>query len=82
LTGLDRLPTRVFRKEGHVPAKRLSMRKLREFLRLHFEHKPSARAIARSLSISPSTAQGYVSRIRVAGLSWPLLAALEVSRGS
>lgn len=53
------------------------MRKLREFLRLHFEHKLSARAIARSLSISPSTAQGYVSRIRVAGLSWPLPAELE-----
>ncbi len=53
------------------------MRKLREFLRLHFEHKLSARAIARSLSISPSTAQGYVSRIRVAALSWPLPAELE-----
>lgn len=53
------------------------MRKLREFLRLHFEHKLSARAIARSLSISPSTAQGYVSRIRVAALSWPLSAELE-----
>ncbi len=48
------------------------MRKLREFLRLHFEHQLSARAIARSVSISPSTAQGYVSRIRVAGLKWPL----------
>lgn len=48
------------------------MRKLREFLRLHFENQLSARAIARSVSISPSTAQGYVSRIRVAGLKWPL----------
>lgn len=53
------------------------MRKLREFLRLHFEHKLSARAIARSLSISPSTAQSYVSRIRVAALKWPLPAELE-----
>lgn len=48
------------------------MRKLREFLRLHFENKLSARAIAKSVGMSPSTAQGYVSRIRVAGLTWPL----------
>jgi len=43
-----------------MPAERLSMRKLREFLRLHFENKLSARAIARSIGISASTAQGYV----------------------
>lgn len=55
-----------------MPAERLSMRKLREFLRLHFEAKLSARAIARSIHVSPSTAQGYVSRIRAAGLTWPL----------
>lgn len=60
-----------------MPAERLSMRKLREFLRLHFEHKLSARAIARSLSISPSTAQDNVSRTRVAALSSPLPAELE-----
>lgn len=48
------------------------MRKLREFLRLHFENKLPARAIARSIQVSPSTAQGYVSRIRAAGLAWPL----------
>ena len=45
------------------------MRKLREFLRLHFVNQLSARAIARSLGISPSTAQGYVARIRVSGKS-------------
>ena len=55
-----------------MPAERLSMRKLREFLRLHFENKLSARAIARSIQVSPSTAQGYVSRVRAAGLTWPL----------
>jgi transposase len=48
------------------------MRKLREFLRLHFENKLSARAIARSVTISPSTAQVYLSRIRIAGVTWPL----------
>jgi transposase len=53
------------------------MRKLREFLRLHFENKLSARAIARSVSISPATAHAYVSRIRGAGLTWPLPAELD-----
>lgn len=55
-----------------MSAERLSVRKLREFLRLHLEVKLSGRGIARSLGISPSTAQGYVSRIRAAGLKWPL----------
>jgi len=55
-----------------VPAERLSMRKLKEFLRLHLEKKMSGRAIAKSVGISPSTAHGYVSRIRTAGLTWPL----------
>ena len=45
---------------------------MREFLRLHFETKLSGRAIAKSVSISPSTAQGYLGRIRIAGLKWPL----------
>lgn len=55
-----------------MSAERLSMRKLREFLRLHFENKVSGRAISRSLRISASTAQNYLSRIRAAGLTWPL----------
>ena len=53
------------------------MRKMREFLRLHFEHGLSGRAIAKSLSISPSTAQGYKARIRLAGLTWPLPVELD-----
>ena len=60
-----------------MPAERLSMRKLREFLRLHFENKLSGRAIARSVGISASTAQGYLGRIRAAGLTWPLAAELD-----
>lgn len=59
-------------KEVHVSAERLSMRKLREVVRLHLEQKLSTRAIARSIGASPSTVGEYVSRIRVAGLSWPL----------
>lgn len=53
-------------------AERLSMRKLREVLRLHLELGMSARAIARSCVLSPSTVSGYLGRARVAKLSWPL----------
>jgi transposase len=53
------------------------MRKLREVLKLYLHHKLTGRAIARSVSISPSTATGYLARIRVAGLSWPLPTELD-----
>ena len=55
-----------------MAAERLSMRKLREILRLHLELGMSARAIARSCSLSPSTVSGYLGRVKVAKLSWPL----------
>lgn len=48
------------------------MRKLREFLRLHLEQHLSGRAIGRSLTISPATAQSYMARVRLAALAWPL----------
>jgi DNA-binding transcriptional ArsR family regulator len=48
------------------------MRKLREILRLHLELGMSARSIARSCSLSPSTVSGYLGRVKVAKLSWPL----------
>jgi transposase len=55
-----------------MPAERLSMRKLREILRLHFENKLSGRAIARSCRASCSTVQDYLRRAEVAKLAWPL----------
>jgi len=51
---------------------RLTMRKIREVLRLKWECKLSNRAIARSCSISPSTVGEYLRRAQEAGLSWPL----------
>ncbi len=53
------------------------MRKLREFVRLYLENGLSARAIARSVKVSPSTASIYVSRIRAAGVKWPLSPELD-----
>jgi len=55
-----------------MPKKRLSMRKIREILRLRYEHKRSTREIATSISASPSTVAECLGRARVAGLKWPV----------
>jgi transposase len=51
---------------------KLSVRKIREVLRLKYEAGLSNRAIARACSISNSTVGDYVVRARRAGLTWPL----------
>ena len=55
-----------------MPAKRVSMRKLKEILRLKFQHHLSDRAIGRSCRISHRTVADYVNRFVDSGLSWPL----------
>jgi transposase len=60
-----------------MSAERLSMRMLREVLRLFLAAGVSQRAIARSLSVSTSTVNGYIGRARVAGLTWPLSPELD-----
>jgi transposase len=55
-----------------MPAKRLSMRKIKEVLRLKFELQLKNREIARSCSIPHSTVANYLSRAGAAGLIWPL----------
>lgn len=60
-----------------MPAKRLSMRKLKEVLRLHFEHDFSNRAISRACSISPTTVAAYITRFVRSGMSWPLSEELD-----
>lgn len=54
-----------------MAAERLSMRKIKEFLRLRAAGH-SNRSIAQSLGISHSTARLYRQRVEAAGLSWPL----------
>jgi transposase len=56
-----------------MPAMRLTMRKIKEILRLKFELKLKNREIARSCLIPPSTVANYIRRARAAGLTWPLL---------
>ena len=56
---------------------RIPMRKLRAVLRLRLDGGLSARAIARSCRLSVSTVSGYLGRIAVAQVAWPLPAALD-----
>jgi len=51
---------------------RLSMRKIKEVLRLKWGSGLSNRAIARSCRISHSTVSEYVKRASAVGLKWPL----------
>jgi transposase len=55
-----------------MPGKRLSMRKIRETLRLKYECGSSTREIGKSCCIGRSTAGDYLRRAKEAGLSWPL----------
>jgi hypothetical protein len=52
--------------------RRLSMRKIKEVLRLKWGHNLSNRQIAKSCSIFHSTVKEYLIRPKQAGLSWPL----------
>ena len=55
-----------------MPAERLSMRKVREILRLSWGGKLSTRAVAQSCGIGRTTVREYLQRARRAGLLWPL----------
>ena len=56
--------------------RQLTMRQIREILRLYFEQKLSHRAIHRSLNLGVSTVGEVVRRASVAGYTWPLPEAL------
>src|SRR3989442_15868499 len=55
-----------------MPAQRLSMRQVREVLRLKWACGLSDRKIAQRLRVSRPTVAEYVRRAQAAGLSWPL----------
>ena len=52
--------------------KRLSMRKIKEVLRLKYEAGLSNRAIAKSCGICHKTVKECLTRARASGLSWPI----------
>src|SRR6516162_9402710 len=60
-----------------MPAARVSMRRVREILRLKHECGATDRAIARSLGIARSTVAVTLDRLAAAELGWPLPATLS-----
>src|SRR2546423_14412436 len=63
-----------------MPAERVSMRQIREVLRLRFASELPRRAIARGWGLSQGAVSGYLSRARAAGVSWPLAEDLDDGR--
>jgi transposase len=63
-----------------MPGERLSMRKIREILRLRLEHGLTQRAIGQSLGLSQGGISEYLSRARFAGLTWPLADDMDDAR--
>ena len=55
---------------------RISMRKIKEILRLYFEVKLSHRQIAVINHIGRTTAQEYILRFKTSSLLWPLAASV------
>ena len=55
-----------------MPQERLTMRKIKEILRLKYEAGLSNRAIAGACNISNSTVGEYLRRAEAAGIGWPL----------
>lgn len=55
-----------------MPAERVSMRRVREMLRLKYEAGASDRAIARAVGVARSTVRLCLDRVAGAGLAWPL----------
>ena len=60
-----------------MPTNRVTMRQIRETLRLHMQAGLSYNEIGRVLKISKSVAGKYVSLARVAGVDWDLVQALS-----
>jgi len=55
-----------------MPGKRLSVRKIKQVLRLKFDCQLSNQAVAKSCGISRTKVREYVQRATAAGLCWPL----------
>jgi transposase len=63
-----------------MPAKRLSMRKIREVLRLRYEVGLGVHQIAVSCAAGHTAVAGYLKRAEAAGLRWPLPEGMDDAR--
>jgi len=63
-----------------MPAKRISMRKIREVLRLRLEARLSIRQISASTKISVGAIQKLLSRVDALETTWPLPEDLDDGR--
>lgn len=63
-----------------MPAERLTMRKIREVLRLRFEFKLSYNQIAQSCQMGRSTVGDYIQRFEKSALIWPLSDSIDDAR--
>jgi len=59
---------------------KLTMRQIKEVLRLKHQHRLSIRQIARSCGLAVSTVGDYLKRAQAAGLSWPVPETLTESQ--
>jgi hypothetical protein len=55
-----------------MPTNRITMRRIRETLRLHLQAELSYNEVAQALKISKSVTGKYVSLARAAGVDWAL----------
>lgn len=60
-----------------MPAERISMRKIKEILRLYYENKLTHRQIAESCRIGKTTVTRCLSRSLAVGLTWPLPGSMD-----
>jgi transposase len=63
-----------------MPAKRLSMRKIREVLRLRYEVGLGIHQIAASCAVGHTAVAGYLKRAEAAGVRWPLPEGMDDGR--
>lgn len=62
-----------------MPKLRMTMRKICELLRLHYDCKLSNEKIASALKLTKDRVNNTLQRFRASGLSWPLLEELSES---
>lgn len=60
-----------------MPARKITMRKIKEILRLTLDAKLPYEQIAASLQLSKGVISKYVKLASTAGLDWPAIAAMD-----